>query len=221
MLVARQAAQSRARATHVSNVSVALLLSASESATAPACCEEWRVRDARNETGPPAQSKARATYLSDVIKAQCICELVTIPPAFELLKHNSFGVHLCAASQAASNVRLLKTGAASAVSRSVSLFPSSCLRLSLRASVFSTLRPGRDAHTPIAHLACLACLLAPRACPRPPPARPCRQQQQPSRQQRPSRQQQQQPTLRSRSSLRTCGAGAGNSSTGSSGAACC
>jgi hypothetical protein len=36
MLVARQAAQSRARATYVRNVSVALLLSASESATAPA-----------------------------------------------------------------------------------------------------------------------------------------------------------------------------------------
>ena len=30
-------------------------------------------------------------------QAQCIRKLVTIPPAFELLKHNCFGVHLCAA----------------------------------------------------------------------------------------------------------------------------
>jgi hypothetical protein len=30
-------------------------------------------------------------------QAQCIRKLVIIPPAFELLKHNCFGVHLCAA----------------------------------------------------------------------------------------------------------------------------
>jgi hypothetical protein len=32
----------------------------------PSCSEETRVRDARGETGPLAQSRARATYLSDV-----------------------------------------------------------------------------------------------------------------------------------------------------------
>jgi hypothetical protein len=42
-------------------------------------------------------------------QAQRIRKLVTIPPAFELLKHNCFGVHLCTAPNAASNVRLLKT----------------------------------------------------------------------------------------------------------------
>jgi hypothetical protein len=74
--------QSRARATYDSDVSVALLLSASESAAAPApqrprrrsgyrpvCSEERMVRDARGETGPPAQSKARQTYVSDVTVA--------------------------------------------------------------------------------------------------------------------------------------------------------
>ncbi len=51
-----------------------MLLSASESAAAPAAPiwlphtlhEEKRVRDARGETGPPAKSRAIATYLSDV-----------------------------------------------------------------------------------------------------------------------------------------------------------
>ncbi len=62
------------RPTYSSDVSVALLLSASESAAAPASPiwalhrlqrgEERRVRDARGETGPPAQSRARPTYVS-------------------------------------------------------------------------------------------------------------------------------------------------------------
>jgi hypothetical protein len=51
-----------------------LLLSASESAAAPASAiwllfrlfEERRVRDARGDTGPQTQSRARATYWSDV-----------------------------------------------------------------------------------------------------------------------------------------------------------
>jgi hypothetical protein len=42
-------------------------------------------------------------------RAQCIRKLVTVPPAFELLKHNCFGVHLCAAPNASSNVRFLKS----------------------------------------------------------------------------------------------------------------
>ncbi len=66
--------QSKARATYESDFSVALLLSASESAAAPAppmlsrsrLQRKWRVRDARGETGPPAQSRARATYSSNV-----------------------------------------------------------------------------------------------------------------------------------------------------------
>ena len=63
-----------ARATYSSDVSVALLLSDSESAAAPAS-PIWLfhrlqrgegVRNALGETGPPAQSRARATYLSYV-----------------------------------------------------------------------------------------------------------------------------------------------------------
>ena len=67
-------AQSRARATYLSSVSVSLLLSASKSAAAPAS-SIWlydrllrgeEVRDARGETGSLAQSRARATHVSDV-----------------------------------------------------------------------------------------------------------------------------------------------------------
>ena len=68
-------AQSRALATYESDVSVALILRASESAAAPSS-PIWlflpslqrveEVRDARGETGPPAKSRARATYESDV-----------------------------------------------------------------------------------------------------------------------------------------------------------
>jgi hypothetical protein len=63
-----------ARKTYKSDVKVALLLSASESAAAPAS-PIWfperlqggeEVRDGRGESGPPAQSRARATYLSCV-----------------------------------------------------------------------------------------------------------------------------------------------------------
>jgi hypothetical protein len=42
-------------------------------------------------------------------QAQCIRKLVTIPPTFEFLKHNCFRVHLCAAPNAPSNVRLLNS----------------------------------------------------------------------------------------------------------------
>ncbi len=66
--------QSRARATYRSVVSVALLLSAAESAAAPAS-PIWlfsRLQRGdegqayRGETGPPAQSRARVTYSSVV-----------------------------------------------------------------------------------------------------------------------------------------------------------
>ena len=58
----------------MSDVSVGLILSASDSAAAPASPiwllnrlhREEEVRDALGETGPPAQSRARATYSSDV-----------------------------------------------------------------------------------------------------------------------------------------------------------
>ncbi len=67
-------AQSRARVTYVRYVSVVLFLSASDSDAAPASpiqlCDslgqEGGVRFARAETGPPAQSRARATYSSFV-----------------------------------------------------------------------------------------------------------------------------------------------------------
>jgi hypothetical protein len=61
----------------MSEVSVALLSSASESAAAPEGLirlldrlqQERRVRDARGKTGPPAQSSVRTTYVSDVTVA--------------------------------------------------------------------------------------------------------------------------------------------------------
>jgi hypothetical protein len=61
-------------ATYTRDVSLALLLSASESAAAPASPllllarlqRKRKVRDARDETGPPARSRARATNLSDL-----------------------------------------------------------------------------------------------------------------------------------------------------------
>ena len=68
MRQARQGRRHRAgRATYMSDVSVALLLSASESAAPPASPislylrlqRERRVRDASGDTGPPAQSRAR------------------------------------------------------------------------------------------------------------------------------------------------------------------
>ncbi len=76
-------AQSRARATYPSDVSVALLLSASKSTAAPVSPislrtrlnQERRVRDARSETGPSAQNKARATYVSVVSKLNAFASL--------------------------------------------------------------------------------------------------------------------------------------------------
>ncbi len=86
-------AQSRPRATYSSDVSVALLLSASESFLAPVVwillnprlqrgeeCQgcSWRNRAAGTEQGARNLLERRQ-------QAQCIHKLVTIPPAFELL----------------------------------------------------------------------------------------------------------------------------------------
>ena len=153
-------AQSRARATYCSVVSVALILSASESAVAPSSPMLLPSRLQRGEEGQGCWCRDRAAgteqgarnLLERRQQAQCIRNLVTIPPASELLDHNCFGVHLCAACQAASNVRPLKTprstelDASSAFSRAASLFPSSCLLCAwpARARVF------RAASNPIA-----------------------------------------------------------------------
>jgi hypothetical protein len=111
--------------------------------------------------------RARPSYLLERRqRAQCIRKLVTIPPSFELLKHNCFGVHLCAAPTLL-QVRLLQSprsteldaasAAASAVPRASSLLPSS--RLSCACACARTPRP---------RVACAVCAaLAPRA----PPAR--------------------------------------------------
>jgi hypothetical protein len=75
MLVARQGRRHRAwRATYKRDESVALLLSASESAAAPASVISLSFRLQRGEegqachgeTGPQAQSRARATYVSEI-----------------------------------------------------------------------------------------------------------------------------------------------------------
>jgi hypothetical protein len=158
----RPPAQSRARATYKSDVSVTLLFSASESAAAPAPLI-WVVhRLQREEEGQSCSWRDRAAGTEpgarDLPKrhqqAQCIRKLVTIPPAFELFNHN---VHLCAASQAASNVRSLKTprstelDAASADPRARPSSPLlACSAPETSASVFFTLRPRQDAQTSIA-----------------------------------------------------------------------
>jgi hypothetical protein len=99
-------AQSRARATYASDVSVALLLSASESAAAPAAPIWFPSRLQRGQEGQGFTRRDRAAsekqgardLLERRQQAQRIRKLVTILPAFgELQKHQCFGVvHLCA-----------------------------------------------------------------------------------------------------------------------------
>ncbi len=86
-------AQSRARATYVSDVSVALLLSASESAAAPAGPIRPFSRLQRGEEGQGYWWRDRTTGTEEGARdllerrqqSQCIRKLVTIPPACELL----------------------------------------------------------------------------------------------------------------------------------------
>jgi hypothetical protein len=97
---------SRANATYSSHVSVALLLSASESAAAPALSIESPSRLQRGEEGQGCSRREKAASAEQGARdlrerpqrAQCVRKLVTIPPASELLQHNCFGVHLFAAS---------------------------------------------------------------------------------------------------------------------------
>jgi hypothetical protein len=114
MLVARQGRRhraGRARPTNRIDVSDVLLLSASESAAAPATSIWFHVRLQRGEECQGRSWRDRAASAEqgarDLLerrqKAQFIRKLVTIPPAFELLQHNCYdgvhqcyGVHLCA-----------------------------------------------------------------------------------------------------------------------------
>jgi hypothetical protein len=145
-------------------VSVAFLLSASESAAASAAPIWLPPRLQRGKEGQGCSWRDRAAgteqgardLLEQRQQAQSIRKLVTIPPPFELLKHNCFGVHLCAAPNAASSVRLLKNFSLDRrrsyqrrFTRS-SLFPCSCLKFPCVCARACFLRPGRDAHTPIA-----------------------------------------------------------------------
>jgi hypothetical protein len=99
----RAAGTERARATYLSDVSVALLLSASESTEAPASSIPAQHRLQRGEKGQGCSVRDRATeqgahdLLERRQQAQCIHKLGAIPPAFELLKHNFYGVHLSTA----------------------------------------------------------------------------------------------------------------------------
>jgi hypothetical protein len=84
-------------------------------------------------------------------------------PAFELLKHNCFGILLCG-SRMLSQIRLQKaprfTELGTCQCRSTRLVPLPLfllvVRLRLRASVLSALRPGRDGHTRTVHPARLS-----------------------------------------------------------------
>jgi hypothetical protein len=137
MLVARlgRRNKSKLRATYYSVVSVALLLSASESAAAAASpiCLLFRLLRGQYGQGCSWRDRAAGTEQSarDLLErrqeAQFPRKLLTIPPPFELLKLNCTGVHLCAAPNAASNVRVLKTQPNSTLPAPIhafSLFPS-------------------------------------------------------------------------------------------------
>jgi hypothetical protein len=96
MLVARWGRRHRAgcaRPTNRSDVSVALLLSASESAAAPASPIWLRPRLQRGEEGQGCSWRDRAGDTEQVARdlperrqqAQCIRKLLTIPPPLEFL----------------------------------------------------------------------------------------------------------------------------------------
>ena len=95
MLVARQGRRHRAglRATYESDVSVSFLVSAFESAAAPAAPIFLCRRLQRGEEGQGCSWRDRAAgadqgagdLLERRQQAQCIHKLVTIPPACELL----------------------------------------------------------------------------------------------------------------------------------------
>ncbi len=153
-------AKSRARATYRSDVSVALLLSASESAAAPPSPIWFQDTLQQGEEGQGRSRRDRAActklgvrnLLERRHRAQRIRKLVTIPPDCELLNHNLIGVHLCRPE------RCLKRPPPERSSlhptrrcqrRSTRPVPvplfSRVARLRLRASVLSALRPGHDA----------------------------------------------------------------------------
>ena len=93
--------------TNSSDLSVALLLSASESNAAPStpislCLRLQRGKEGQGCLWRDGTDRAAGTeqgardLLERCQQAQCIRKPVTIPPAFELPKHNCFGIHLCA-----------------------------------------------------------------------------------------------------------------------------
>ena len=212
MLVARQGRRQRAgRARHTRATSASRCSSAPpraprrprrRSGCYAGCSEERRVRDAGGETGPPAPSRTRATYSSDVSVAlllsasestatpaapirlprslqrekggqECSCrvraagneqsardlrerrhgaqylrKLVTIPPPCELLNHNLSGVHLCRPERCYKRPPPEKSSphrTRRCQRRSTRFFSSLVARLHQRASVLSALRPGHDA----------------------------------------------------------------------------
>jgi hypothetical protein len=117
-------------------------------------------------------------------QAQCIRKPITIPPPFELLAHNYFGFHICAAPNAfykrpPSEKLLAKPNSTlPAPFHALVTLPFVLLlvRLRLRASVFPRSVPDatRTLRSRVAYYACLASFLAPRVHPRPavePPAR--------------------------------------------------
>jgi hypothetical protein len=137
------------------------------------CCEERRVRDARGETGPPSQSRARAAYWSVVSKLNAFASLSLFLPVFSSSSTTALASIFAAAPNAASNVRLLKTLLLNQSRRyqrrftRSSLFPFSLVvPVRLLASVFPRCVPD-GTRTGRSRVAYLACLLAPRACPRP------------------------------------------------------
>jgi hypothetical protein len=127
--------------TYSSHVSVALILSASESAAAPASPKWLPSRLLRGEegqgcsTGPRAQSRKRATYSIVVSKLNAFASLSLFLP-------------LLSSSSTIASASIFPVAPIPAlVPPNLSLL---VVRLSLRASVYSTLHPRQDAQTPIA-----------------------------------------------------------------------
>jgi hypothetical protein len=131
--------------------------------------------------GPPAQSRARATYMSDVSKLNAFASFSLFLPLLSSLSTTASAFFIFAPPQRCfkrsppENSSLTRTRRCQRCSTRLAPLPLLLLvvRLRLRASVFSALRPARDRHTPTARrVRGVRGALAPRA--RPPPRGPAR-----------------------------------------------
>ena len=161
MLVTRQGRRHRAGRARLTRATSALRCSLAppkaqrrplrRSGCSTGCSEERRVSVTHGEAGPPAQSRARATYKSDVSKLNAFASLsLFLPPLSSRSTIASAFIFapFDAASRPPPEYSSLNR-ARRCQRRSARLLPpfSQVVRLRLRASVLSAPRPGRDGHT--------------------------------------------------------------------------